>query len=214
MPTASESQPPLERYIETCQSDHVIAASATAEAIMVSAAVSGLPTLVGFLKSDPRLQMRTLIDITAIDRPGEEKRFTLVYQFLSMSLNLRLQLKASLRDGETAPSILSVHPSANWYEREVFDMYGILFTGHPDMRRILTDYGFQGHPLRKDFPVSGYTELRYDEERKEVIYEPVNLVQEFRQFDFLSPWEGKAMPQPEGEDAGLAHADGKPGGAE
>lgn len=182
------------RHVAQSQSDIVISAEPGADALIVHASLPGIVTLVGFLKSDPHLRMRTLIDITAIDSPGEEKRFTLVYQFLSMALNLRVRIKAALHDGESAPSIAAIHPSANWYEREVFDMYGILFANHPDMRRILTDYGFQGHPLRKDFPVSGYTELRYDEERKGVIYEPINLVQEFRQFDFLSPWEGKLPP--------------------
>ena len=130
------------------------------------------------------------MDITAIDWPGREKRFEIVYHLLSMELNQRIRVKAAVRENELVPSVVSIHPSANWFEREVFDMYGILFSGHPDMRRILTDYGFRGHPLRKDFPVTGFTEVRYDERRKRVVYEPVELVQEYRQFDFMSPWEG------------------------
>ena len=128
--------------------------------------------------------------MTAVDYPGRERRFDLVWHFLSMYQNQRIRLKAALREDEMAPSIVSIHPSANWFEREVFDMFGILFTGHPDLRRILTDYGFRGHPLRKDFPTTGYVELRYDEALKRVVYEPVKLVQEYRQFDFMSPWEG------------------------
>jgi len=152
-----------------------------------------LPALVDFiahLRSDPTCRFTTLIDITAVDWPAREKRFDLVYHFLSMHLNQRIRVKAEVREDEIAPSIISVFPSADWYEREVFDMYGILFSGHPDLRRILTDYGFSGHPLRKDFPTTGYVEVRYDEAQKRVVYEPVKLTQEYRQFDFMSPWEG------------------------
>ena len=117
-------------------------------------------------------------------------KFTLVYHYLSMQQNLRIRLKCSIKEGQIVPSITKLFPAANWFEREVFDMFGIMFTGHPDMRRILTDYGFRGHPLRKDFPTSGYTEVRYDDAEKRVVYEPVKLVQEYRNFDFMSPWEG------------------------
>jgi NADH-quinone oxidoreductase subunit C len=117
-------------------------------------------------------------------------RFTLVYHFLSMPQNQRIRITVEISEGEVIPSIVSLHPSANWFEREVFDMYGIFFSGHPDLRRLLTDYGFTGHPLRKDFPTSGYVEVRYDEVKKQVVYEPTKLNQEYRQFDFLSPWEG------------------------
>jgi NADH-quinone oxidoreductase subunit C len=113
-----------------------------------------------------------------------------VYHFLSMYQNQRIRVRVATREEDVVPSITSVHPSANWFEREVFDMFGILFSGHPDLRRLLTDYGFRGHPLRKDFPTTGYTEVRYDETQKRVVYEPVKLVQEYRQFDFMSPWEG------------------------
>jgi NADH-quinone oxidoreductase subunit C len=146
--------------------------------------------LVEFLKSDPTCRFSTLVDITAVDHPARTARFDLVYHFLSMYQNQRIRLKVAVDEAEMVPSIVSVHPSANWFEREVFDMFGILFSGHPDLRRILTDYGFRGHPLRKDFPTTGYTEVRYDEARKRVVYEPVKLVQEYRQFDFMSPWEG------------------------
>ncbi len=158
--------------------------------LVLQVSAAGLPELVEFLKSDPSCKFSTLVDITAVDFPTAAKRFEVVYHFLSMYVNHRIRLKAQVADGEMLPSITEVHPSANWFEREVFDMYGILFSDHPDMRRILTDYGFRGHPLRKDFPTTGYTECRYDEVEKRVIYEPVSLVQEYRQFDFMSPWEG------------------------
>jgi NADH-quinone oxidoreductase subunit C len=152
-----------------------------------------LPNIVGFveyLKSDPNCKFSTLVDITAVDYPGRAKRFDVIYHFLSMYQNHRIRLRVQAREEDMVPSITSVHPSANWFEREVFDMFGLLFSGHPDLRRILTDYGFRGYPLRKDFPTTGYTEVRYDEEQKRVVYEPVSLVQEYRQFDFMSPWEG------------------------
>ncbi len=151
---------------------------------------SGLPELVAFLQTDTRCLFQTLIDITALDHPGREKRFDVVYHLLSMDLNQRIRLKVQVAEDATVPSISTVHPSANWYEREVFDMFGIVFTGHSDLRRILTDYGFTGYPLRKDFPVTGHTEVRYDEVQKRVVSEPVTLVQDYRQFDFMSPWEG------------------------
>ena len=130
------------------------------------------------------------MDITGVDYPDRTKRFDVVYHLLSMYQNHRIRLKVSIRESEAVDSIVSVHPSANWFEREVFDMFGILFRDHPDLRRILTDYGFQGFPLRKDFPTTGYNEVRYDEVQKKVVYEPVSLTQEYRQFDFMSPWEG------------------------
>ncbi|MDP5347716.1 MAG: NADH-quinone oxidoreductase subunit C [Paracoccaceae bacterium] len=153
-------------------------------------APSNIEDFVEFLKADRNCRFSSLVDITAVDYPGREKRFDVVYHFLSMYRNQRIRLRVAVRQDEMVHSITSVHPSANWFEREVFDMFGILFTGHPDLRRILTDYGFRGHPLRKDFPTTGYTEVRYDEAQKRVVYEPVKLVQEYRQFDFMSPWEG------------------------
>ncbi len=149
-----------------------------------------VPGLVRFLRMDETCRFTTLVDITAVDWPSRARRFDLVWHFLSMWRNQRVRLKAEVREDEMVPSITAEHPSANWFEREVFDMFGILFSGHPDLRRILTDYGFRGHPLRKDFPTTGYVEVRYDEAAKRVVYEPVKLVQEYRQFDFLSPWEG------------------------
>ncbi len=151
---------------------------------------SNLEGFIEFLRADSACKFSTLVDITAVDYPERAKRFDVVYHLLSMYQNQRIRLRASIREEDMVPSIVDVHPSANWFEREVFDMFGILFTGHPDLRRLLTDYGFRGHPLRKDFPTTGYTEVRYDEAQKRVVYEPVSLVQEYRQFDFMSPWEG------------------------
>ncbi len=149
-----------------------------------------LAGLVEFLKTDSACRFTTLVDVTAVDHPDRSPRFDVIYHFLSMYQNQRIRLRVALGDDQIMPSITGVFPAANWYEREVFDMFGILFSGHPDLRRLLTDYGFRGHPLRKDFPTTGYTEVRYDEAQKRVVYEPVQLVQEYRQFDFMSPWEG------------------------
>ena len=146
------------------------------------------------LRSDPSCQFICFIDITATDYPARAKRFDVVYHLLSPRLNQRVRIKAAVGDGEAIPSACSVFPAADWFERETYDMFGVLFSGHPDLRRILTDYGFEGYPLRKDFPMTGFVEVRYDDMEKRVVYEPVRLNQEFRQFDFLSPWEG-AIPQ-------------------
>ena len=143
-----------------------------------------------FLKTNKDTKFRQLIDITAVDYPKKEKRFEIVYLLLSHEHNLRLVIKANIDEKETVPSITKIFPSANWMEREIFDMYGIKFNNHPDLRRILTDYGFEGHPLRKDFPLTGHNEVRYSEDEKKVIYEPVKLEQNYRNFDYESPWEG------------------------
>lgn len=158
--------------------------------LVVIVSPAALPRFIDCIRTDRECRFSTLIDITAVDYPDRDKRFEMVYHFLSMYSNQRIRIKSCVREGEDVPSITHIHPSANWYEREIFDMYGILFSGHPDLRRILTDYGFKGHPLRKDFPTSGYVELRYDEVEKACVYEPVTLSQEYRQFDFMSPWEG------------------------
>mgnify|MGYP006201426761 FL=1 len=137
-----------------------------------------------------------LLDLCGVDYPDRKERFEVVYHLLSMTRNARLRVKVSTDETEPVPSVISAYPAANWFEREAYDMYGMLFSGHPDMRRLLTDYGFEGHPLRKDFPMTGYVEVRYDEEQRRVVYEPVKLTQEFRTFDFLSPWEGAEYPAP------------------
>jgi NADH-quinone oxidoreductase subunit C len=145
--------------------------------------------VVTFLKSKKGLSFTTLIDITAIDFPAKEKRFQLVYHFLSMTENRRCKIVTAVSDKETVNSVTSVFECANWFEREIFDLFGIKFSSHPDLRRILTDYGFEGHPLRKDFPTTGFLEVRYDELEKRVVYEPTSLTQGYRDFDFLSPWD-------------------------
>ncbi|MBV8472903.1 MAG: NADH-quinone oxidoreductase subunit C [Hyphomicrobiales bacterium] len=147
-----------------------------------------------FLRDDPGCQFVCFTDLTAADYPDRAKRFEVVYQLLSPKLNQRIRVKIETDEETPVPSTISVFPASNWYEREVYDLFGILFDGHPDLRRILTDYGFDGHPLRKDFPMTGFVEVRYDDEQKRVRYEPVRLNQEFRQFDFLSPWEGAPLP--------------------
>ena len=158
--------------------------------LTLTVALGDVVGMIGFLKTDPDCRFTTLVDITAIDHAAGAARFEVVYHLLSMFQNHRIRIKTAVGEADMVPSLIAVHPAANWFEREVFDMFGILFSGHPDLRRILTDYGFRGHPLRKDFPTTGYTEVRYDEVQKRVVYEPVKLVQEYRQFDFMSPWEG------------------------
>jgi NADH-quinone oxidoreductase subunit C len=192
----------LAAHIEMRQPDLVSASAIAHGELSLEASPSDVPALVEFLKTDERCRFSTLIDITAIDYPGDERRFAVVYHFLSMHRNQRIRLRSYVREEEIVPSLTGVFPSANWFEREVFDMFGILFSGHPDLRRILTDYGFRGHPLRKDFPTTGYTEVRYDEVQKRVVYEPVNLTQEYRMFDFESPWEGAEYVLPGDEKGG------------
>ncbi len=186
----SEALKELGTHLELKRSDCVLSWDVTHGELNVDVALSNLVEFIEFLKSDRSCQFSTLVDITGVDYPERAKRFDVVYHFLSMYQNQRIRLRVSIREEDMVPSIVDTHPSANWFEREVFDMFGILFSGHPDMRRILTDYGFRGYPLRKDFPTTGYTEVRYDEAQKRVVYEPVSLVQEYRQFDFMSPWEG------------------------
>jgi NADH-quinone oxidoreductase subunit C len=154
-----------------------------------------------FLRDDPRCQFVNLIDITALDWPGREQRFDVVYHLLSPKQNARVRIKVATDETTPVPSIIEVFAGADWFERETYDLYGVVFSGHPDMRRILTDYGFEGHPLRKDFPLTGFVEVRYDDELKRVVYEPVRLAQEFRNFDFLSPWEGTDYVLPGDEKA-------------
>jgi len=178
--------------------DHTV----TRGELTLAASARDIVTVMRFLRDDPRCQFWCLIDITAVDWPSREPRFDVVYHLLSPKLNLRVRVKAEVAEGATLPSIITVFPGADWFERETFDLYGIVFTGHPDMRRILTDYGFEGHPLRKDFPLTGFVEVRYDDELKRVVYEPVRLNQEFRNFDFLSPWEGTEYLLPGDEKAG------------
>ena len=186
----SEELRELGAFIEAKRPECVLGWDVSFGELSLDVAPANIAGLVEFLKTDNACKFSTLVDLTAVDYPERPKRFEVVYHFLSMFQNHRIRLKMAIREDEIVPSITEVHPSANWFEREVFDMFGILFSGHPDLRRILTDYGFRGYPLRKDFPTTGYVELRYDEAQKRVVYEPVKLVQEYRQFDFMSPWEG------------------------
>jgi NADH-quinone oxidoreductase subunit C len=157
--------------------------------------------VLNFLKRDVQCQFISIIDICGADYPARAKRFDVVYHLLSPRQNQRIRLKVVTDEDTPVPSACPVYPGADWYEREAYDLYGILFTGHPDLRRILTDYGFEGHPMRKDFPLTGFVQVRYDDEIKRVIYEPVELRQEFRNFDFLSPWEGTDYVLPGDEKA-------------
>ena len=156
----------------------------------LTASIDGLPDLLKWLREDSECQFRQLVDLTAVDRPQDERRFQVIYNLLSLRHNLRLRVTVEVGEEEDVPSCFPVFSAAFWLEREVWDMYGIRFSGHPDLRRILTDYGFEGHPQRKDFPLTGYVEMRYDEDEKRVVYEPVKLTQAFRSFESLSPWEG------------------------
>jgi NADH-quinone oxidoreductase subunit C len=169
--------------------------------LTVTANAADIVKVVTFLRDDERCRFVNIIDVTAVDWPSREKRFDVVYHFLSPTKNARVRVKVETDEATAVPSIIEVFPGANWYERETYDLYGVLFTGHPDLRRILTDYGFQGHPLRKDFPLTGFVEVRWDDEQKRVVYDKVRLAQEFRNFDFLSPWEGTDYVLPGDEKA-------------
>jgi NADH-quinone oxidoreductase subunit C len=157
-----------------------------------------------FLRDDPTCEFKILVDLCGVDWPQREHRFDVVYHLLSLTKNIRLRVKVETDEENPVPTVVSVYPAANWLEREAFDMYGVVFSDHPDLRRILTDYGFSGYPLRKDFPLTGYVEVRYDDDLKRVVYQPVELVQEFRDFDFMSPWEGAPHILPGDEKAATA----------
>jgi NADH-quinone oxidoreductase subunit C len=169
--------------------------------LTVTARANEIVRVMQFLRDDPRCQFWCIIDVTAVDWPQREKRFDVVYHLLSPRQNARVRVKVETDEGTPVPSIVSVFRGADWFEREAYDLYGVLFSGHPDLRRLLTDYGFEGHPLRKDFPLTGFVEVRWDDELKRVVYDPVRLAQEFRNFDFLSPWEGAEYMLPGDEKA-------------
>tara|TARA_B100001248_G_C27172789_1_gene358697 strand:+ start:61 stop:675 length:615 start_codon:yes stop_codon:yes gene_type:complete len=180
----------LENFINSELSSKIQKSSIENEELLVEIDNNDLIEVIQFLKSNEKLKFRQLVDIAGVDYPDEEKRFSLVYLFLSHEKNIRIKLSIKFENNIVINSITKIFPSANWMEREVFDMYGVKFKNHPDLRRILTDYGFKGHPLRKDFPLTGFNEVRYSEKEKKVIYEPVKLEQNYRNFDFESPWEG------------------------
>jgi len=170
--------------------------------LTLAAAAADIVKVATFLRDDERCRFVNITDITAVDWPSRERRFDVVYHFLSPTRNVRIRVKVETDEATPVPSLIDVFPGANWFERETYDLYGVLFTGHPDMRCLLTDYGFQGHPLRKDFPLTGFVEVRWDDEQKRVVYDKVRLAQEFRNFDFLSPWEGTEYVLPGDEKAG------------
>ena len=186
----TENLKKLEKIINSELASKVLNSFVENDELTVEISETNLVQVVQFFKSNEKIKFRQLIDITAIDYPENNQRFEVVYLFLSHEFNQRLILKYTIAENEIIPSITSIFPGANWMEREVFDMYGVSFKDHPDLRRILTDYGFEGHPLRKDFPLTGHTEVRYSEDQKKVISEPVKLEQSYRNFDYESPWEG------------------------
>ena len=180
----------LEKLVNSELTSKIKKSTISFNELLVDTSEEELINVILFLKSHEKLKFRQLIEIVGVDYPEEEKRFILVYLLLSHEKNIRIKVSINFEIGKKIPSLTKVYPSANWMEREVFDMYGVEFTDHPDLRRILTDYNFEGHPLRKDFPLTGFNEVRYSEKEKKVIYEPVKLEQNYRNFDFESPWEG------------------------
>ena len=180
----------IEKIVNSALTSRINSSIISFDQLTLDAEVENLHSIILFLKTDKKCMFRQLIDIAGVDNPDNEKRFRIVYFFLSHEKNLRISINININEKTSVPSITKIFPSANWMEREVFDMYGINFKDHPDLRRILTDYGFKGHPLRKDFPLTGHTEVRYSEDKKKVVYEPVKLEQNYRDFDFDSPWEG------------------------
>tara|TARA_B100001123_G_scaffold441283_1_gene582136 strand:+ start:330 stop:932 length:603 start_codon:yes stop_codon:yes gene_type:complete len=180
----------LEKTVNSSLTTSIIKSEINYGQLFIDIDYENLNSTILFLKTNEKCKFKQLIDITAVDYPEREKRFKIIYLLLSHENNLRIVINLNISEKIQIPSITKIFPSANWMEREVFDMYGISFKDHPDLRRILTDYGFEGYPLRKDFPLTGHTEVRYSEDKKKVVYEPVKLEQEYRKFDFESPWEG------------------------
>jgi len=180
----------LEKLVNSELTSKIKKTDITFNELLINTSENEIINVILFLKSHDKLKFRQLIDIAGVDYPEKEKRFSLVYLLLSHEKNIRIKVSINFEIGKKIPTITKIYPSANWMEREVFDMYGVEFTDHPDLRRILTDYNFEGHPLRKDFPLTGFNEVRYSEKEKKVIYEPVKLEQNYRDFDFESPWEG------------------------
>jgi NADH-quinone oxidoreductase subunit C len=197
----SETLKTLGELIAADRGAAVLGWSVAFDELTVSVAADQIVPFVTYLRDDARLQFINVVDVCGVDWPAREKRFDVVYHLLSPRQNVRIRVKVTTDEATPVPSISAVFPGADWFEREAYDLYGIVFTGHPDLRRILTDYGFEGHPMRKDFPLTGFVEVRYDDEQKRVVYEPVRLAQEFRDFDFLSPWEGSEYVLPGDEKA-------------
>ncbi|HYM30146.1 MAG TPA: NADH-quinone oxidoreductase subunit C [Candidatus Cybelea sp.] len=194
----------LGAHIATSLPDSVSGSTVAHNELMIDVKAADVVQVMTFLRDDARCLFKQLIDVCGADYPARAPRFDVVYNLLSLKLNQRVRVKVRTDEETPVPSVVSVFSAAGWFERETWDMYGVMFSGHPDLRRILTDYGFEGHPLRKDFPLTGHVEVRYDEEQKRVVYEPVTLTQEFRSFDFISPWEGMTKELPGDEKAGQA----------
>ena len=186
-------------HVEAALPDHVVAVEQALGELAVHVRRESVVRVLTFLRDDPNCLFKVLVDVCGVDHPDRPERFDVVYNLLSLTQNLRIRVKTTTDEDNPVPSAVPVFSAAGWWEREAWDLFGILFSDHPDLRRILTDYGFEGHPLRKDFPLTGYVEVRYDEEEKRVVYEPVKLVQEFRTFDFVSPWE-KMTPELPGDE--------------
>jgi NADH-quinone oxidoreductase subunit C len=197
----SEALKELGDHIVQNLGEHVVGTEISLGQLSVLARRESIVKVLTFLRDDANCLFASLMDVTGIDWPEREHRFDVVYHLLSYKLNQRIRVKIETDEVTPVPSATGVYAAAGWYERETWDLYGVMFEGHPDLRRILTDYGFEGHPLRKDFPLTGYVEVRYDTEQKRVVYEPVTLTQEFRKFDFLSPWEGAKYVLPGDEKA-------------
>lgn len=191
----------METYCKGALGDAIVGSKLAYGELTLDVARDKIIDVLTFLRDDGKCLFEVPIDICGVDWPSRAERFDVVYHLLSPRLNQRIRVKLTTDEVTPVPSAVGVFPAANWFEREAYDMYGIFFSGHPDLRRLLTDYGFQGHPLRKDFPLTGYVEVRYDEEQKRVVYEPVELAQEFRSFDFESPWEGARYVLPGDEKA-------------
>ena len=191
----------LSSHVATRLGSAALASKIAFGEVTVTVARDRIGEVLTLLRDDPACRFEVLLDVCGVDWPGRPQRFDVVYHLLSPRLNQRIRVQLETDEDTPVPSVIGVFPTANWLEREAYDMYGILFSGHPDLRRILTDYGFRGFPLRKDFPLTGYVEVRYDDEQKRVVYEPVKLTQEFRQFDFESPWEGTSYVLPGDEKA-------------
>ncbi len=197
----AEAAREMGEYLETSLAGKLASWSIGVDMLQLEVTVGNLIDVLRKLRDDARCQFVNLTDICGVDWPARARRFDVVYHLLSPKQNLRVRIKVETDEMTPVPSATAVFPGADWFERETYDLYGVLFTGHPDLRRILTDYGFDGHPLRKDFPMTGFVEVRYDDEKKRVVYEPVRLNQEFRNFDFLSPWEGTDYVLPGDEKA-------------
>lgn len=197
----NETLAELETYLEVKLGEVIVASKIALDELTVIAKAERIIDVLKFLRDDGRCRFEVLIDICGVDWPGRERRFDVVYHLLSPRSGQRVRVKIEADEDTPVPSAVSIFPSANWYEREAYDMYGVLFSDHPDMRRLLTDYGFDGYPLRKDFPLTGFVEVRYDDSAKRVVYEPVKLTQEFRNFDFESPWEAPDYVLPGDEKA-------------